>query len=262
MTSFLRGGVWTAIFFLSFIYGCTATTLSGLQSDFVTLYQQKDRCEQARKKGKALPSECMADYDQALMDIALEAEKLVGRAEDAGTRVGLLRLGALAAWQGGEEGFNKADDLASRGSRLCDSLDKKGFGAPRDCAILRLVPALVAHDSWVAQFKGLPTKSPEEKIHFFQKFARNYKLNTWDPVAEQESVLAREPGIDASLLLYLKRQKNAFYCTAVRMHKEMQEFMDTLDEPGVMEKAFNKILGQRDEMERVLGPERIPCPDL
>jgi hypothetical protein len=262
MTSFFRRGIWAAVFVLLFIYGCTAASFSSLQSDFITLYQQKDRCEQAQKKDETLPSECMADYDQALINIAQEAEKLEGKAEDARTRIGILRLGALAAWQAGEKGFNKADDLASKGSRLCESLDREHFGAPRDCAILGVLPALVAHDSWVAQSKDLATKNPEDKAVFFENFAANYKLNTWDVVAKQEALLAKDPKIDASLLLYLRRQKNAFYCTAVKMHKELQEFMDTMDERKAMEKAFNKILNQRDEMDRILGSKRIPCPDL
>jgi hypothetical protein len=255
--------MWGAVFALLFLYGCTAATFSSLQSDFITLYQQKDRCEELqKKKNEALPSECMVDYGQALMDIAKEAEKLEGKAEDARTRIGILRLGALAAWQGGEKGFGKANDLASKGIRLCDSLDRERFGAPRDCAVLRALPALIAHDSWLTQAEALATKSPEDKTAFFERFAANYKFNTWDVVEKQESLLEKSPRIDPSVFVYLRRQKNAFYCTAVKMSEELQKFINTMEDPKAMEKAFYKMLNQRDEMERILGSKKIPCDKL
>jgi hypothetical protein len=151
---------------------------------------------------------------------------------------------------------------ASKGSRLCESLDRKRFGTPRDCAILSMLPALIAHDRWVGQFKELGTKNPEDKTAFLESFSANYKWNTWDAVSAQESVLAKDPRIDESVLLYVERQKNYFYCTAVKVQKELQEFMNALDDPKALEKEFDDIVNQRDEMERSLGQDRVSCQDL
>jgi hypothetical protein len=136
--------------------GCSSVRLATLQSDFDDLYGARQACakradarEAPDAPGPELPCE---GQDVALYELALDAEKAARRAGDPRTRIALLRLAGVAAWQGaGREADALVAKAALEGVTQCDALEEQvrrqeTWGAPRDCAVLVLLPALLAHD--------------------------------------------------------------------------------------------------------------------
>jgi hypothetical protein len=243
------------------INGCTAASFSELQSDFIVLYQQKDRCEKYREENKPLPVECLADHNQALLEIARETEKIADKTGDERTQIGLYRLGAIAAWQASEKGWTIATDLSSKGERLCETLDPKSFGAPRDCAILMIMPALIAHDSFVAEMEGIVSKDATQKVSFFQRFSRSYKVNTWDALVRYEEKLKGDPRLDKTILKYISLQKQFFWCTLGIALDEITKLRRQLGDSKALEVEYNRISRDRDVINDALG-QAPDCSEL
>ncbi len=94
---------------------------------------------------KALDRVIACPSDAALLDISRKALAARDSSDDR-TNVALLRLAAAAGWESRTpEGLDIAEAASTDGVRRCDALPAKEFGAPRDCALLRIAPAIVVH---------------------------------------------------------------------------------------------------------------------
>jgi hypothetical protein len=65
----------------------------------------------------------------------------------------------MAGWQSRlPEGLDLTDAAAIEGIEACAAIDPNTFGAPRDCALLRLAPAFSRHVRAVVFIDGLPAE--------------------------------------------------------------------------------------------------------
>lgn len=143
---------------LAVLTGCAGARLSSLQSEFNELYARAAEC--AKSPTDSL--DCTGQ-DLALHQLALDAEEAAGKADDPRTQIALLRLAGVAAWQShGARADAQATKIALAGEQRCDALDsevkrRSAWGAPRDCALLLILPGLVAHDQLLEQLAALET---------------------------------------------------------------------------------------------------------
>ncbi len=145
---------------------CSGQRFAALQSEYYELMKSKDALEKGdafhgRLSGaKFVPADRSAvaakeDVNGALYALANDAEKVADEARDARTKIGLLRLAGLAAWQSEEHGEEKLIKISLKGQGLCTGIPKNMFGAPRDCALLFGLGSLAAADTLARGLKAL-----------------------------------------------------------------------------------------------------------
>lgn len=210
---FRRGSVIAAALVLA---ACTAATFSGLQTDYDQLYDRAQDCASGTSPGPDF-SGCAGELQTAMLDVAREAEAAVGDAGDARTRIGLLRLAAMAGWQSKlEDGYRLAGAVSVRGQAECDALPEEQFGAPRDCAIHDVMPAFVAHESilQLADLVESGNASEEQRDALMERIA-TYLNGTWDYIETKRPGIEGDTRLDPRFTAYLESQRPVFLCTAL-----------------------------------------------
>jgi hypothetical protein len=148
----------------AFIAGCAGHQILDLNGQLIQAQQQKANIEQARDAAQGVKR------DEAVIKIAQLAEQFEGIANtayaqaaqspDPKAKISLYRIAATADWQRGNE---RALTVAQEGTQACNTLN--GFNiAPRDCAILLMIPNLLVNDLWVAKLNkpgGINPSAPD-----------------------------------------------------------------------------------------------------
>ena len=125
---------------------CTATQIHSYNDALVEFYSTKISARDA------------GDWNQyetattGLENLAKEAEESAGEEAKAVNKISLYRIGATAAWQS-----DRKDDvirIAGKGDDLCAS-DGNADLAPRDCAMLDVIPVLAAIDETTRSYELL-----------------------------------------------------------------------------------------------------------
>ena len=151
--------------------------LAGLQADFERLYIAKLEFKDNHKNREAWSS--LADIETALKGVSLEAR---AAAEDKDfqipTKIALLRLAMIAAWQGSETNEKYFDGIVDNGMNLCANpeIEKP---PTRDCALFLIVP-IVRDASLISEsnaeelkkaFHGnnniLPARLEDKAVNYF-----------------------------------------------------------------------------------------------
>lgn len=231
------------------IAGCqTAASFSSLQASFSSLQDLRQRCATAADAAQGL--QCGADEAPLFVDIAQRAYAVANNAADPRTRIGLLRLAATAGWESGAtDGLAVAEAAAADGQARCAEIPTNAFGAPRDCALLRMAPAFIAHvRAYAVLRQALATSAPDAALRAkLASAAAGYVANTLGSSERVRSRIDGDPSLHASVRAFLDRQRLTFYCTTIA-------FADVAGhwrlEPG------------RDALLRQLDPYTVAHPEL
>jgi hypothetical protein len=125
---------------------CAAPQIHSYNDALVEFYASKAIAEEKKD---------WARYETAaasLENLAREAEQAADSAPKVANKISLYRVGATAAWQS-----ERRDDvlrIASKGSELCAAEGNAGL-APRDCAMLGVIPVLAAIDENTRNYERL-----------------------------------------------------------------------------------------------------------
>jgi len=112
--------------------------LAGLQADFERLYMAKLEFKNNHKNRGAWSS--LADIETALKGVSLEARAAASNRDlQMPTKIALLRLAMIAAWQGSETNEKYFDGIIDNGMNLCANPELKE-PPTRDCALFLIVP--------------------------------------------------------------------------------------------------------------------------
>ncbi len=222
--------IWLSLILAVFIGACSAVSLSDLHTTFERIQQNRADCSVI--DAKILDRVIACPSDAALLDIARKAFAARDSGDDR-TNVALLRLAAAAGWESRtQEGLEIAEAAAADGVRRCDALPAKQFGAPRDCALLRIAPAIVVHVRALNVIARVGTSEPgrvsAEDRNSLGVTSDAYVANTFDFIERVRSTtLAADAALDPSVLTYVDRQRRAFYCTAAKLGELNRTLGDT-----------------------------------
>lgn len=125
---------------------CAATQIHSYNNTLVELYETKTRAETAEQ---------WAQYETAttgLENLATEAEQAADKETTAVNKISLYRVAATAAWQ--SESNAGVLRIADKGSKLCGE-NRNVDSAPRDCAMLGVIPLLAAIDDTARRYELL-----------------------------------------------------------------------------------------------------------
>jgi len=205
--------------------GCTAARFATLENDLDGLLTAKERCRagapDALRRSSAMPRAWDADgatldsceFGPALLSLAADAEQAAGKARDERTKVGLLRLASVAAWQAGEGGFAETVRLSLKGQEVCAGLlerRKTEFGAPRDCAVLMGVGVLAQADQAKPKLEAL-ANAPDGRLAAAIELERTLSRN-FAGFARVRDQISDLEGIDAGVVQYFDRQHYIAHC--------------------------------------------------
>jgi hypothetical protein len=197
--------------------GCAVASLSEIQASFDSRIQARGDCSMAVAKGTTRSEVCRAG-DSTLLDVARRAHSAKGASSDARTDIATLRLAANAGWESATpEGLEIADAASAEGVQRCDAVSEKQFGTPRDCALLRVAPGMVAHVRAVILIDRIERSNPlsEDDRRSLALVSDSYVANTFEFIERVRSTrLVGDTDLDPSVLAYLDQQRRAFYCTA------------------------------------------------
>jgi hypothetical protein len=226
--------------------GCAAVSLSDLQGSFDRAVQARGDCSMAATKGAQRPGACRTG-DVALLAVARQAHSARDQASDARTNISTLRLAANAGWESATpEGLEIADAASAEGVRRCDAVSDQQFGAPRDCALLRVAPAMVAHVRAVMLIDRIERSNPiaGEDRERLASVSDSYVAGTFEFIERVRSTrLAGDKDLDPSVLSYLDQQRRAFYCTAAALVALNRRVGDT--------RRMQELFTRRQMMQRV-----------
>jgi hypothetical protein len=213
---------------------CTGVSPASGQSRFAQLDARKRACQ----TGVAGAS-CRAEAERAFLALADRAAAGAEGARDERARLALMRLTGLAAWQAGPDGVvlaTRASEAALPRCRTLDELARFGqvVGAPRDCALLEILPALVWHDGYLRELEALdaaPASAAGQTM--LVRITTNYADDTFLLIQEREPRAIAYEGLDASLTAYVATTKRSLFCDfrrvrdAVQRHDRYREALES-----------------------------------
>lgn len=225
---------------------CTAAKFSDLQSDYDRLLDRTLACADQQRAADLGFSACAGQHGTAMLDLARSAEEVAGEASDARTRIGLLRLAGMAGWQSRiEPGFTLAGAVSLQGQELCRGLPAEQFGAPRDCAIHLILPALVAHESTLQLAEAFDVESSgETERREMRDRIDTYLAATWDFIEPKRAEIAADNRIDPLFLTYLDGQREIILCTA---HGKLAPLARTLGDAALADRVARAAEARADE---------------
>jgi len=222
-----RFSILTGVFFL--VTSCAGVSLSRYQNDFNQFYNEKEACQSRELKEpkelditkiESIP--CTEEAKAKLYDLAQSAVRTAGNARDQRTKVALLRLAGVSLWQSGrgteEEGNALENQITLEGQAICETLEAEAkkeniYGAPRDCAILTILPALVWHSEYYHTLKELKGKKPtEDRKKALKEIISNYPNNTVLYVVAKETTAKSFTGLSDTVKDYIEEVKRRSFC--------------------------------------------------
>jgi hypothetical protein len=211
-----------AVLLLAFLLGgCAARPFSSLQADYQDVIHQRAAC--GGPPNVDTVRRCTADDGAVLTDIARRARETTADASDERTRIGLLRLAAVAGWTSRTpEGFEAARAAAEEGQGRCAKLSPERFGAPRDCALLALAPAFIAHQETVGFLATLRRSGGAKEagdLERLRAFSRDYASVTLGDIEAKRAAGAISRDAAPELDGYVTRQLPEMACTILGLSR-------------------------------------------
>lgn len=203
---------------LALFTGCTARSLSVLQTEFNAAVETRARCQSEVIYEPAAASNCSVDYQTIFNDIAAQAEKSLNDYKGGpAVKIGLYRLHAYSLWQSGATEKTVAQ-AARKGLNACagDSYAR----APRDCALLATIGSLKGVESVGAEIGGMHEKFANatdksticsQNAEGWRTTASDYWQNYYLPLATDMNTFAAKAEPPISVLQYLKKQHEAAF---------------------------------------------------
>jgi hypothetical protein len=258
--------LWVALITIGFLAtSCTSVSLPRLQTEFDQLYREREAClSQGTERGKDVTKvksiPCMEQAEAAFFDVARSAKSAADTAGDQRTKIALLRLAGVSLWQSGrggeKEGNALVNDICFQGESICKGIEgevKKGeiYGAPRDCALLAILPALVWHSEYKRRLEDLRREIPSEQgKEELSKIIENYANNTVLFVSTKKEEVRNYTGISRSVLEYIEEVQKRSFCNFQMaeeivlghdMYRDLEERLDNQFKIMSQETGLNRV---------------------
>ena len=178
------------------------------------LVAERDACRDAP---------CRRTAESALLELGHRASEAAGTARREHQRLGHLRVAGLAAWQAGEAGeplADRANRAALSRCRTLDDLAREGrpVGSPDDCAVLEVLPALVAHAAAMREIPWLAGVQPDTRNRYaLETLAADYPSQTFLLLADLEPRLLAYRGLSRPTADWLIDSRKRAFCDYARL---------------------------------------------
>lgn len=226
---------------LGWVACATITNLThvGAQERFERLFLRKQGCP-AGAGGAA----CRASAEEELLELADSARRWAAEAGDERDRIRLLRVAGTAAWQGGPEGVVIATRVSEDTVPRCRSIEElsrtgQTQPAPADCALLEILPGLVAHTHHLQELAPLEALRPTEGGR--QALARivdHYPPETFLFVQQREEWAKAYEALGPRGRTYVESAKRVLFCDYTRVR-------DTVESHDLYRKALEQSVEDR-----------------
>lgn len=198
--------------------GCTATRLATLQREFNEYHKLETMGSQQIQRWEQLQESTAQGY----VEIASEALDSAGEAKKPTTRVAFYRLAAVAAWQAGEAGDKVYEAAQSQGAAECEKDWSDMYRPPRDCALLLLLPAIVANTELAPSIDAVSAAIErggvtDATVQQAQELYDRFPGNTWQYLQYRRDEVVKLTGIDKSVVSYMDREERTYYCNFVKL---------------------------------------------
>jgi len=201
---------------VAFVAGCTTTarTFYDLQGDFNRTLEFEFNCREPGGAARGL--ECATGQQARFGEIADEAGRLAREASNPATRVGLLRLEGVAAWQAGRYGQARA--AVDTAQPMCSARDSKA--GPRDCAVLAVLPTLMDLDRYGREWAALRAAPGGDAGTRVATLEQQYRTDLWPRFNTAADSAQKTMGLPESFGAYLNRQRVLSFCTYREVSRE------------------------------------------
>jgi hypothetical protein len=261
-----RMRLWVALLAIGFLVtSCAGVSLSRLQTEFNQLYQEKEICQsqdqergESAAKGTSIP--CIEQSGAAFFDVAQSAKSAADKADDQRTKIALLRLAGVSVWQSGrgaeKEGNALFNNICLQGDSICRAVEEKAkkgeiYGAPRDCALLAILPALVWHSEYKERLEELKREVPSEQSkEELSKIIENYANNTVLFVSSKKEEVRSFSGLPRSVMDYIEELQKRSFCNFQAaeaivlghdMYRDLEEQVDNQFKIMSQETGLNRV---------------------
>lgn len=225
--------------------GCTARSLSVLQTEFNAAVETRAKCESRTEYEPKKGSPCSVDFQTIFADIAVQSEKSLKNYKGGpSVKISLHRLHAYSLWQSGATEKDVAQ-AARKGMEECTEDNYKR--APRDCALLATIGGLKAIEAAGAGIEEINQKYAAgknkttvcmENAIVWRKEVSDFWRNYYLPLAEDMKTLAVRVETPDSVLQYLQSQ-----------HKKASGLLNKL-----------KTIGRKCVPDETVVKQLIACP--
>lgn len=211
-----------ALIVIALLAGCGGgAKLNTMDAEFKHLYlTQLTQSAQDEKSKNVSVVTVAVDFDE-LRKRATKAGKEALK-KDWRTAVAFYRIAALSAWQAGERSGGHIFEITEAGQELCN---KHPGGAPRDCALMSLIPPFAVHDDLAKDLRPIQAKEKAQTALDTEDLAT---LKTvFDDVKRQFDKVSdvrdatKNTSAPPGLLTYIDRQRFLIFCTAQAAHDAM-----------------------------------------
>ncbi|MGI9591813.1 MAG: hypothetical protein ACR2P8_10635 [Myxococcota bacterium] len=185
----------------------------GAQDRFEKLFVRKQNCPSGAR-GAA----CRQEVQLELLELAERARESAEAESDEATRIRLLRVAATAAWQGGPQGVVIANRIAEDTVPRCRSLEelaRKGQTAPApvDCALLEILPGLVAHTNHLEQLEALTLLRPTDAgLQALARIIDHYPADTFRFLEQHEEWALSYQELGLRGRTYVETSRRVLFC--------------------------------------------------
>jgi len=224
---------------------CATLPLVQLQSSYDTLRTREG------PQGEATSDEVRAGF----ILVAQDAMGMAGKAKERATNIAILRLAAVSAWRAQDRDYRNGEAgslafaAAEKGKQLCGTVSAREFGAPRDCALLRIIPTLVQYDALEGRLPTAPldTMNPAKNRQYAEgvaTYTRALVALAREATAawtEIKSGTGAYEGVSPGVIDYVNYQYGSAACKAYEVNNALQAIAG--QDPTNVETA-QAVLGQ------------------
>jgi hypothetical protein len=216
----------------------------GAQDRFEKLFVRKQNCPDG-----AAGAACREAVEAELLELAQRSRDSAEQATDPVSRFRLLRVAATAAWQGGPQGAALANRIAEEAVPRCRSFEqeaRKGQATPppADCALLEILPGLVAHTHHLDQLAALAALGPTEGgLRALTRIVERYPPDTFLFVQEHQEWATAYETLGPRGRTYVENSRRVLFCDyrrvrdTVESHTRYREALDATITTGLARAA-------------------------
>lgn len=175
--------------------GCVAIDMDWMDDHYETLVRSRNEPpKELNSRAELAPALLDVTLAESFLDLAKRSGELAKEADDPATRIALLRIAALSAWQSyTPEGIGQGTEFAETARAECAQLGATRFQPARDCAIAQIMPMILSGQSVLNDVDVAPPGEPataaegERRLAHINK-ARNIfvdQLQNWDVVTNK-----------------------------------------------------------------------------
>lgn len=220
------------VFWLVFallVAGCAGPRISDLNGELIQLQQQKATLEREapRRDETVIRLTQISEQFERVGDAGYAQAR---QAADLKAKISNYRIAATADWQRGNE---RALVVAQEGIQLCNT--RNGFEvAPRDCAILLVIPSLMINDLMVLKVSqgGLNSAAPD-----FVTRAREATVVLLQSYLGLNSAISRvsTTGVSADMIQVMQTQQSRISTNIQKLVNMAQTAPDPENRPAARE---------------------------